>query len=163
MLDQEQRLKDLVDKGRQKGFLTFAEVSEYLPDECGSSEHLEKLVTALESSGVELVETDPEKLDGGPTLDELKRSEIEAAAARQFAAKLPRPSDDPIRMYLSQMSEIPLLTRDEEIALAKRIEIARKRYRRNVMGCFYALNATVQILKRVYEGELPFDRTIKVS
>ena len=66
-------------------------------------------------------------------------------------------------MYLSQMSEIPLLTRDEEVALAKRIEISRKRYRRSVMGCFFALKATLETLKRVDQGELPFDRTIKVS
>jgi RNA polymerase primary sigma factor len=66
-------------------------------------------------------------------------------------------------MYLSQMAEIPLLSRDEEIALAKKIEVTRKRFRRAVLGCDYAMQATVQTLKRVYRGDLPFDRTIKVS
>ena len=162
MFDQEQRLKELIVKGKQNGFLTYAEVSEYLPDECSGAEHLEKLVVALENSGVELVAVDPEKNTDGPTLEELRNAEVDCPPVA-FTGRLPRPSDDPIRMYLSQMSEIPLLTRDEEIALAKRIEIARKRYRRNVMSCFYAVNATVEILKKVYAGDLPFDRTIKVS
>ena len=162
MFDQEQQLKDLVEKGKEKGYLTYAEVSEFLPDECSGSEQMDKLLVALEKSGIELLESDPKQNTPGPSLDELKRAEQEVSSL-QFGGKLPRPSDDPIRMYLSQMSEIPLLTRDEEISLAKRIEIARKRYRRTVMSCFYALKATVETLKRVHEGELPFDRTIKVS
>jgi RNA polymerase primary sigma factor len=66
-------------------------------------------------------------------------------------------------MYLIQMAEIPLLTREEEIAMAKRIEIARKRFRRLLLSNEYALRATIDTLKRVWRGELPFDRTIKVS
>ena len=66
-------------------------------------------------------------------------------------------------MYLSQMANIPLLTRDEEIRLAKKIELTRKRFRRNLLRSFAALEATVKTLERVHSGELPFDRTIKVS
>ena len=72
-------------------------------------------------------------------------------------------SDDPIRMYLSQMAEIPLLTREQEISLAKKIEVTRKRFRRTVLGCNFALQSTIETLRKVYEGVLPFDRTIKVS
>lgn len=78
-------------------------------------------------------------------------------------ADLPKASDDPIRMYLSQMAEIPLLTREQEISLAKKIEITRKQYRRSLLESDYALRATVEVLQKVHSGELPFDRTIKVS
>jgi RNA polymerase primary sigma factor len=72
-------------------------------------------------------------------------------------------SDDPIRLYLSQMAEIPLLTREQEIALAKKIEVTRKRFRRTVLGCHLAMRCTVELLTKVHQGTLPFDRTIKVS
>src|SRR4029450_11385412 len=71
--------------------------------------------------------------------------------------------DDPVRMYLTQMGSIPLLSRNEEISLAKKIEMTRKRFRRKVLECDYALCNVVETLKRVHTGELPFDRTIKVS
>ena len=65
---------------------------------------------------------------------------------------MPKLSDDPIRLYLAQMSEIPLLTRDEEIGLAKKIERARRKFRRSVLCCDYALRTTFETLKRVHEG-----------
>src|SRR5437870_1064956 len=66
-------------------------------------------------------------------------------------------------MYLTQMGSIPLLSRKEEIELAKKIEVTRKRFRRRVLECDYALAQVVETLKRVHSNELPFDRTIKVS
>jgi len=72
-------------------------------------------------------------------------------------------SDDPVRMYLTQMGEIPLLTRMQEIALAKEIELTRRRFRRKLLECDYVIRHAVKILKRVHTGELPFDRTVQVS
>jgi RNA polymerase primary sigma factor len=72
-------------------------------------------------------------------------------------------SDDPVRMYLTQMGEIPLLTRKQEIALAKEIEITRARFRRKLLECDYVIRDAAKVLRRVYSGELPFDRTVQVS
>ena len=72
-------------------------------------------------------------------------------------------SDDPVRMYLTQMGEIPLLTRQQEISLAKKIEITRREFRTKLLECDYVIQSAFKILLRVYRGELPFDRTVQVS
>jgi RNA polymerase primary sigma factor len=72
-------------------------------------------------------------------------------------------SDDPVRMYLTQMGEIPLLTRVEEIRLAKAIEVSRRRFRTKLLECDYVCQYAYKVLRRVARGELPFDRTVQVS
>ena len=63
-------------------------------------------------------------------------------------------SDDPVRMYLTQMGEIPLLTRQEEVTLARQIEITRAKFRRKVLECDYVMQSAFKVLRRVHEGEL---------
>jgi len=72
-------------------------------------------------------------------------------------------SDDPVRMYLTQMGEIPLLTRVEEIRLAKRIEDTRRDFRAKLLESDYVFQMAFKVLGRVHRGELPFDRTVQVS
>ena len=119
------------------------------------------MLAALDGLGIELVDgPDAHRRDAGRSTtrpcDDGDRSFV-------LTDGMPHGSSDPIRMYLSQMANIPLLTRDEEIRLAKKIELTRKRFRRNMLRSFFALEATVKTLERVHSGELPFDRTIKVS
>src|SRR5204862_3695025 len=113
--------------------------------------------------GIELLDKAPIK-PGQPALKIFKPDEDDQPT---LVLKPEEPdkklNSDPIRLYLAQMSQIPLLTRAEEIALAKKIEVTRKRFRRALLACEFALRATVETLKQVYRAELPFDRTIKVS
>jgi len=72
-------------------------------------------------------------------------------------------SDDPVRMYLTQMGEIPLLTRAQEIYLARQIETTRAQFRAELLECEYVCLNAYKVLARVHRGELPFDRTVQVS
>ncbi len=154
-----QGLQELVDKGKSQGYLTYDEVNNYLPDEDINPDKLDNLLIALDEIGIELVDEAPTKETSAPADERPSAAEPTADPG----IDLPKLSDDPIRMYLSQMAEIPLLTRDEEISLAKKIEVTRKQFRRSVLSCDFAMRATVLTLEKVYRGELPFDRTIKVS
>jgi len=71
--------------------------------------------------------------------------------------------DDPVRMYLMQMGEIPLLSREQEISAAKKIEAARDRFRHSMLASDYLLQGAVTLLEKVRDGELRLDRTIEVS
>ena len=157
-------LKALLEQGKEKGYLTFTQVNDYLPDDAVNPEKLDQLILMLEEQGIELIdEEDVADREGSPA---------GAAAEADAAADLDlsfideddgRRIDDPVRMYLTQMGEIPLLTREQEISLAKKIEITRKRFRRELLESDYIMKAAMDILSRVHKAELPFDRTIKVS
>jgi RNA polymerase primary sigma factor len=166
-------LKTLLDLGKRRGFLTFDQVNDYLPDEAASPERIHGLLETLDEMGIELINEDEAEsrlLASGDLDDEPEDDLVEEPAEDEEAELTPedldeisRRIDDPVRMYLTQMGEIPLLTRDQEINLAKRIEITRKRFRRKVLECHFALALVVDVLKKVNDGELPFDRTVKVS
>jgi RNA polymerase primary sigma factor len=165
-------LQELVATGKAQGYLTYDQVNDYLPDEAVTPEKLDNLLIALEHLGIELVneapdlEPEPEVVKikpAGAPKNRIEEKEKESVLSALPERELPKLSDDPVRMYLTQMAEIPLLTRQEEISLAKKIEVTRKRFRRSVLGCNFALQATVRTLQEVHRGALPFDRTIKVS
>jgi RNA polymerase primary sigma factor len=169
----DKELNELVAKGKAQGYLTYDEVNDYLPDEAVTPEKLDNLLTALDELGIELVTEPPAealglaKDDAGDAadFDAVSRDDGRAVDSEPMftAEQLPKLSDDPVRMYLSQMAVIPLLTREEEISLAKKIEVTRKRFRRSVLGCNFAMLGTIDTLEKVFKGTLPFDRTIKVS
>ena len=87
----------------------------------------------------------------------------ENEAEDALAEQIENWSDDPVRMYLTQMGEIPLLTRAQEIYLARQIETTRAQFRAKLLECEYVCLNAYKVLSRVHRGELPFDRTVQVS
>ena len=169
----EQQIKAITEKGKRKGYLTYEEMNEDLPEDIVSPDRLDSLLAALDEMGINIIdEADVEKQTG----EEFEAPEGEQEAAKEeqlkadellekqlVGAEVSRRIDDPIRTYLTQMGEIPLLTRESEISLARKIELARMSFRRKMLECDYCARGAVDILEQVYEGILSFDRTMKLS
>ena len=123
----------------------------------------EKVVDAEEVDAELLVdETD---VAGVPEGDVESEVEIDSSgeAEESLIEQVENWSDDPVRMYLTQMGEIPLLTRAQEIYLARQIETTRAQFRAKLLECEYVCQQSYRVLVRVHKGERPFDRTVQVS
>jgi RNA polymerase primary sigma factor len=122
------------------------------------------ILQLMDDLGIEMVETaaaEGEKEAAYADDDEDGFEEQQEAEAKRGAVS--EKIDDPVRMYLTQMGEIPLLSREDELRLAKRIEITRKRFRTMVLESPVAVIEALQILEDVKNGELAFDRTLKAD
>jgi len=179
--DPELLLKTLIAKGKKKGYLTYEEINESLPDDAVSAKRLEKLMSTLDEMGVALVDEGDTDVHGigkvdedfeeeAEPVDEEEEAEPEVGGEedegleKEFAeSEVSHRIDDPIRMYLTQMGQIPLLTRNDEIALARKIEIARMVFRRKMLQCDYCARNATELMQQVSDGSMSFDRTIKTG
>jgi RNA polymerase primary sigma factor len=171
--DAEQQIKAITEKGKRKGYLTYEEMNEDLSEDIVTPARLDSLLATLDEMGIHIIdEADVEKQAG----EEFEAPEGEPEAAKEeqleedellekqlVGAEVGRRIDDPIRTYLTQMGEIPLLTREREISLARKIELTRMSFRRRMLECDYCARGAADILEQVHEGMLSFDRTMKLS
>jgi RNA polymerase primary sigma factor len=178
------RVKVLLDMGTSRGYLTYEELNTKLPDEVVSPDKLDSLLMMIDEMGIRLIdESDIGDFQAKPRgrkaaaavatvgvgistiiiKEDEEEEEIDLNLEKELAEASTKRIDDPVRMYLTQMGEIPLLTREQEIALAKKIEITRKIFRSKVLESDYCLQSAVEILQQVDDGDLPFDRTMKIS
>jgi RNA polymerase primary sigma factor len=200
------RVNALLTLGTSRGYLTYDELNERLPDEVVSPDKLDTLLMMIDEMGIKLIDemdiaefNKPGSKAKAPVAakpvpaapvpapviraavaavakvkavikiegQEIEEDDDDEEADLNLEAELAEAStkriDDPVRMYLTQMGEIPLLTREQEIALAKKIEITRKIFRSKVLESDYCLQSAVEILQLVDDGDLPFDRTMKIS
>jgi len=223
-------LAELIEVGKRRGWLSYEELNNIIPDEYVETALVHALITRLDELGIELVDemefrgrlfraqrsgdlrssetigllmdqframsvtggehlgtgesvrlrlnsthyangtgtmdskqiADAEKdVEDARTMDDKSvQRELDEAVATDPGAKR---MDDPVRMYLTQMGSIPLLTRSEEIRLAKKIETTRMIFRRRCLESDYIVKQVIETLKMVAEGVLPFDRTMRVS
>ena len=191
----EAALKILLERGTARGYLTWEELNDNIPDEAVCPDQLEMLMIRLDEADIEMLdEADAARYEAnrkrgrrtrakkdtngrsGPTAIEATAADqpaaepddddddaVKAQAHAHLAPDAGRRIDDPVRMYLSQMGEIPLLTREEEIRLAKKVELTRMAFRQMVLESDYCASQAIETLHQVHEGRLPFDRTMKIS
>ena len=177
IISPEQQIKLIIKKGEKKGFLTYEEMNDDLSEDTISLSRLDSLLETLDEMGITLLdEADVESRQAAKAQDEEFETPDDQSADKEKQLKedellekqlvgeeVARRIDDPIRMYLTQMGQIPLLTRKSEIALARKIEIARMAFRRKMLQNDYCARNSLDLLQQVHNGMMSFDRTIKVG
>jgi len=157
-----QRIKTLVQKGKEKGFLTYEELNDILPDDTlMQPEKIDEILMMLDELGIDLIEEteietrDTTGTEGGKLHEEESKFDEGGTITERI--------EDPVRMYLTQMGGISLLSREEEISLAKKIETTRKGFLRKIFKSDFSQEACLKILEDITNGVLPFDRTLAIN
>ncbi len=122
---QQSKLKELIQKGKEQGFLTYAEVNDHLPEEISDPDQVEDIIQMINDLGIQVFEVAPDAdslllAEGENNTDEIAAAE--AAAALAAVETEAGRTTDPVRMYMREMGTVELLTREGEIIIAKRIE-----------------------------------------
>lgn len=145
------KIRELIKKGKKDGTLTYAQVNNLLPEQLVSSDEIEDVLIKLGDENIELVDSQEKER----YLKEVTKREEEEAEGSVDTQPLPRmlKADDPVKMYLRQMGQIDLLSREEEIALAKRIEEAEDAYRESVLRCRLCKKKVSEMVSLILKGE----------
>ncbi|MBB3142848.1 RNA polymerase sigma factor RpoD [Halomonas organivorans] len=146
---QQSRLKELIARGKEQGFLTYAEVNDHLPEDIADPDQVEDIIGMINDMGINVVEEAPDE----DTLMMADHSTDESAAEEAVAALAAVESDvgrttDPVRMYMREMGTVELLTREGEIEIAKRIEEGT----REVMSALAYLPGAVESILEAYDA-----------
>ena len=141
------RLRELVDTGKEKGYVLYDEVNDLLPDDIATGPELDDLLADFDSNGVEILEE--------PKLEYDKKIEDgEEFAEIDLNADLGDKSNDPVRMYLREMGTVPLLTREGEIELAKRIERGQRSVNKALSRSSLITHEITQFAEEIRKGQL---------
>ncbi len=145
------RIRELIRQSKEQGFLTYKDINKSLPNSINNPEDIENVISILQNLEIDI----------------LNDTEVEAFKARQEETeeKEVRTSqndilDDPVRMYLKQMGQVPLLTREEEVAISKRIEKAELKTQNSLFSTALTLEFQNSIIQKLINREERFDRVI---
>ncbi|MEI6713595.1 MAG: RNA polymerase sigma factor RpoD [Verrucomicrobiota bacterium] len=153
--DVTEKLRELIRLAKEQGYLTFDDLNEALPDSVNDPEEMESIMNRLRGMEIDVIEaSDVDRLkDGKKDQDE----DEDDKSADQRADIL----DDPVRMYLKQMGQVPLLTREEEVEISKRIEDAELNVLKHINRYGFIVPLYLDLAQKLLEGKERFDRVIQ--
>jgi len=166
-------LEDLIDLGKEKGHLTYEEINRYLPDDA-TSDDMEDLLDELEEMDIDVLDEKEAVVEGAKEAapkpeEELERREFEGAAAEEMSAGAaaagegPSKIDDPVRLYLMEMGKVPLLTREEEVMLAKQIEKGRHEITSAIARATVTAEELRCIRARLEQGQVSLNDVLRAN
>ena len=158
------RLKNLVMLGKERSYLTYAEINDHLPDEMLDAEQLEIIIGMINDMGIQVYDTAPDAETllindaTPPVADEEAAAEAEAALST-VDSEFGR-TTDPVRMYMREMGSVELLTREGEIEIAKRIEDGLKHMVQSISACPSTIAEILALAERVEKDEIRADEIV---
>jgi RNA polymerase primary sigma factor len=149
--DVNDRIRVLIRKSKEQGYLTYKDINDQLPETVDSPSEIENVITILENLDIDII--DAEEVEGyKQRLEESTEQEVRNAQSDIL--------DDPVRMYLKQMGQVPLLTREEEVAISKRIEEAEMRAMDTLFGIAFTKDFQRELAQKLIDRDERFDRVV---
>jgi RNA polymerase primary sigma factor len=151
-LDLQERVRDMVKLAKEQGYVTYDDINEALPENMADPEEMEQLINRLRSMEVDIIdasEVDRYK-DGKKDIDDEEEEKDQKLDIL----------DDPVRMYLKQMGQVPLLTREQEVEISKRIEDAELMVQKFINRFGFTSKSHLDLAQKLIEGRERFDRVI---
>ena len=153
-LDREEKnlkIKELIKLAKEQGYLTYGDVNDVLPENILSAEELDSIIIMLRGMDIEIIDASE--------VDRFKRETEEEKEPPKTDSRLDI-LDDPVRMYLKQMGQVPLLTREQEVEISKRIETAELHVKQIINNFGFTAKEHLSLAKRLLNGRERFDRVI---
>jgi RNA polymerase primary sigma factor len=155
-------VKSLIEKGKEKGHLTYEELNEALPENVILSDQIDDLMVMFNEMDIEIVEGSKVTVDGEEESQE-KVERVEAHSWEKRSATAIGRLDDPVRLYLREMGRVPLLSREGEVALAKKIERGHHKARRGIFGIYLVFDEIENLAQAVKEGRVKIEGFLVVN
>src|SRR5262245_38528048 len=170
--ESERKKRELITMGKAKGFLTYDEVNEHMPENIISSDQMDDWLSAFSGEGIEIVDSSskikvPGKGDAGEAEAESEDEAEEAETAKKEEAEEEEDTDgysktnDPVRMYLRKMGSVSLLTREGEVEIAKRIEDGERRVLQVVLNSSVAIEEILQLGDKLRKQKIRVKEVVK--
>ena len=158
------RLKNLIVLGKERGYLTYAEVNDHLPDDMLDAEQIENVISMINDMGIQVYDVAPDAetlllSDSAPSNTDDDAVEEAEAAVSTLDSEFGR-TTDPVRMYMREMGTVELLTREGEIEIAKRIEDGLKHMVQAISACPTTIANILTLADKVSKDELRIDEVV---
>ena len=159
------RLKNLIKLGKERGFLTYAEINDHLPDDMVDAEQIESIITTFNDMGIRVYDEAPDAdtlliSEAAPAAVPDEDAEEEAEAALSTVDPEFGRTTDPVRMYMREMGSVELLTREGEIEIAKRIEDGLKHMIQAISACPTTITEILDLSGKVTRDEMRIDELV---
>src|SRR3990172_979731 len=148
----QQKIEELVAIAKEQGFITYEEINEILPMNFDSAEQIDQVLIFLSGMDIQVLNQ--------AEVERQKERKREAKELEGLAKRTEGISEDPVRMYLKEMGSVPLLTREEEVEISKRIEKAQIQIEKIIMRFRFSIRESISIAAHLIPGKERFDKII---